>query len=82
METYHLESLAARNGFAEICKLAGSDVVAEENAALSIGREHLPIHALNVLDKRPLNAAEETEYYEWLTEGVQAAMDEQATVRG
>lgn len=76
MPNYHTASQAARTAFVEICALAGSTTIAEENAALSIGREHLPEHALKVLDKVDLTAREEREYYEWLTEGVQTAIDE------
>ncbi len=78
MANYHTVSQVARTAFVEICALAGSTTVAEENAALSIGREHLPEHALKVLDKTDLSAREEREYYEWLTEGVQTAIDENA----
>jgi hypothetical protein len=75
---YYTSSQQARTAFVEICALAGSDVVAEENAILSIGREFLPEFALKVLDKIDLSAREEIEYYEWLTDSVQAAMDEHA----
>jgi hypothetical protein len=74
--TYHSASQAARAAYDDICEEAGSTVVAEENAALSIGREFLPPFALAVLDKRELTAHEEIEYYEWLTDGVQMAIDE------
>jgi len=78
MSNYHA-SQAARTAFVEICADAGSTTVAEENAALSIGREFLPPVALIVLDKsRDLTAREEIEYHEWLTAGVQTAIDENA----
>lgn len=76
MTNYHIASQAARTAFFEICALAGSTTVAEENAALSIGRDRLPEPALKVLDKQDLTAREECEYYEWLTDGVQTAIDE------
>lgn len=76
MANYHNASQVARTAFVEICALAGSTTVAEENAALSIGREHLPEYAIKVLDKQELTAREEREYYEWLTESVQTAIDE------
>lgn len=76
--TYHNASQAARTAFTEISALAGSTTVAEENAALSIGREFLPAFAIKVLDKVDLTASEEREYYEWLTESVQTAIDENA----
>lgn len=75
MATHHA-SQAARTAFVEICALAGSTTVAEENAALSIGRELLPEHAIKVLDKVDLTPREEREYYEWLTAVVQTAIDE------
>jgi hypothetical protein len=78
MSKFHISSQQARTDFVEICALAGSSTVAEENAALSIGREFLPEFALKILDKIDLNAKEEIEYYEWLTYGVQVAIDENA----
>lgn len=78
--TNHIASQAARTAFVEICALAGSDTVAQENAALSVGREHLPEHALKVLGKQDLTAREEREYYEWLTENVQTSIDEAAAI--
>lgn len=66
---------AARLAFAEACKVAGSDTITEENAALSVAREFLPPFALAVLDK---TAEPTAEYWEWLqvsTETAQAEHD-------
>lgn len=72
----HQSSQSARTKFVEICSLAGSTTVAEENAALSIGREFLPDFAIKVLDRQFLTEREEIEYHEWLIDSVQDAMDE------
>lgn len=65
--------------FIEACRLAGSTRLAEEDAALSIGREFLPAVALIVLDDtRRLTAEELTEYYDWLIAGVETAERENA----
>lgn len=64
---------AARQDFFTAARACGSDPIVEENAALNIGREFLPAHALAVLDK----TGEPTiEYWEWLTESVETAQAE------
>jgi len=63
---------AARAEYAALCESLGTDQVAEENALLSIGREHLPPCAIAVLEDRD---AATVEYYDWLTSETQAAQD-------
>jgi len=59
----------------EVCLRAGSTRMAEEQAALSCGREFLPPVALVVLAKaRELTGPEITKYYAWLIDGVQTAL--------
>ena len=64
----------ARQAFIEYATYIGSDALAEEQAILSIGREHLPECARAVLD-----GGEPTEdYWDWLrsqTEEAQAEHD-------
>jgi len=70
---------AGIEAFSEACHRAGSTKIAEEDAALSIGREFLPAVALIVLDdSRRLTAEELTEYYDWLIAGVETAIRENA----
>ena len=64
---------SARTAYAVLCASFGTDVTAEENAILSVGREFLPPCALAVLADRD---AATVEYYEWLTMQTQQAQDE------
>ncbi len=62
----------ARAAYAVLCDAIGTDVTAEENAILSIGREFLPPSALAVLDGGPATV----EYFEFLTSQTEAAQAE------
>ena len=64
---------SARRAYCDYCLSLGTTAMAEENAALSIGREFLPTCALAVLDD---SDAATVEYYQWLTDGTAAAQAE------
>ena len=61
-----------RTRYAEVCEAFGTDVLAEEQAILSVGREFLPAEALAVLDGGEPTA----EYWGWLAEQTRAAQRE------
>jgi len=62
----------ARAAYAAYCNEIGTDIVAEENAILSVGREFLPPHAVAVLD-----GGEATEeYWTWLHNQTHTAQQE------
>ncbi len=61
-----------RTEFTDLARSVGSDPIAEEHAALNIGREFLPEFAIVVLD-----GGEPTpEYWDWLADSVQQAQNE------
>lgn len=64
---------AARNTFANYCREIGSDPVSEENAILSVGLEHLPQCARDVIANPD---AATVEYYNWLLEQTRISQDE------
>ena len=64
---------SARRAYCDYCLSLGTTAMAEENAALSIGREFLPTCALAVLDD---SDAATVEYYQWLTSVTAAAQAE------
>jgi hypothetical protein len=69
----------ARAEFASFCAQIGSTDVDEENAILSVGREHLPPCAIAVIEDR--DAATE-QYYEWLLSQTAQAQAEHEARRG
>lgn len=63
----------ARAEYAAYCTEIGSDIVAEEHAILSVGREFLPAHVLAVRD----GAEPDEAYWSWLHEQTRNAQEEQ-----